>query len=143
MKTGRGTSRLNASTRTKPQTPHRPRGKVAYPPAARRANRSRCGTTVYFGSRADATPPWKIPNRVATDAATSAAPDTADTTRDRRPSNAPTTPTAVNARPARSNRPATPTRYGSLNNPNRVSTRCAPTNSNAAPATANRRAGPA
>ncbi len=98
---------------------------------------------MYFGSRADATPPWKIPNRVATDPASNAAPDTADTTRLRRPTSAPTAPAAVNARLNRNNRPANPTRYGSLSNPNRVSTRCMAANSNAAPATANRRAGPA
>lgn len=123
--------------------PTRPAAQEPEPaPATRRANRCRCGTTVYRGSRADTTPAWNTPNRVATDAANNATPDTTDTTRLRRPATAPTAPSTVNTLAARNNRPATPDRYGSLSKPNRVSTRCAPTNSNAAPATAIRRAGP-
>ena len=36
---------------------------------------------VYLGSRADARPAWKIPNRVRAEAATSDAPDSAETAR--------------------------------------------------------------
>src|SRR6266545_2824017 len=83
-----------------------------------------------------------MPKRVAIDAATSAAPASADSTRLRRPSRAPATPAAVKARPVRSSRPARPSRYGSLSKPSRVSTLCDPYSSIAPPATASRRAGP-
>jgi len=53
-------------------------------------------------------------------------PDSVDTTRLRRPSTAPATPTAVRARPVRSSRPAFPVAYGSLSRPFVVSIRCAP-----------------
>ena len=54
------------------------------PPASARArsvSRCRCGTTVYLGSRAEAIPAWKTPQRVAADAPSRAAPETAAATR--------------------------------------------------------------
>ena len=55
-----------------------------------RSKRSRCGTTVYFGSRADAWPASKIPNRVQADPASSASTgEDRDATRLRPPNSAP------------------------------------------------------
>ena len=47
------------------------------PALSPRSMRSRCGTTVYRGSRAEAWPASKIPKRVQTEPASSAAPETA------------------------------------------------------------------
>jgi hypothetical protein len=71
-------------------------------------SRSRCGTMVYWGSVADCRPAWKIPHRVAADAAIRAAPDSALSTRLWRlclPSSAPTRPTAERILPAHRHRP--------------------------------------
>src|SRR6185437_11644489 len=69
--------------------------------------RFRCGTTVYFGSLAEASPAWKMPQRVVTEAAISAAPDSAAIIRRGRPSigaipvtAAPVAPSAASALPA-------------------------------------------
>src|SRR6185437_9783174 len=69
----------------------------------RASRRSRCGTTVYFGSRAEARPAWKIPHRVAAEAAISEAPPSALIARPRRPparpSSAPAAPSTDSAWP--------------------------------------------
>ena len=75
---------------------HRPDGSTATgraPAPALAARRSRCGRTVYFGSRAEARPASKMPNRVSAEDATSAAPDSR---------------VAARLRPARPPRPARP-----------------------------------
>jgi len=74
---------------------HRARQESAARAAA--SSRSRCGPTVYFGSFADAVPAWNRPNRVAHEAASSAAPDRALAARLRRPSSAPTAPASESA----------------------------------------------
>ncbi|WP_433507949.1 hypothetical protein ACQP04_16705 [Pseudonocardia halophobica] len=61
-----------------------------------------------FGSSADRTPAWKIPNRVAADAATGAAPDSADARRLRRPSSAPARPATARTFDVRTYRPPVP-----------------------------------
>jgi hypothetical protein len=43
----------------------------------RLSSRSRCGITVYLGSRAEARPAWKMPHRAVAEAASRAAPDSA------------------------------------------------------------------
>ncbi len=64
--------------------------------SGRPSKRSRCGTTVYFGSRADSCPAWKMPNRVHNEPAINAAPATADPHRPVcRPISAPRPPTPV------------------------------------------------
>src|ERR1039457_7217245 len=68
--------------------------------AAYCSRRRRWGTMVYFGSRAEAIPAWKIPNLVMADAASSDPPARADTARLRPPSTAP-----ASARAARAPRP--------------------------------------
>ena len=54
--------------------------------------RWRCGPTVYVGSRAEARPGSKTPNRVSAEAAISAAPDSAAAARLRPASTAPARP---------------------------------------------------
>ena len=51
-----------------------PAGPAAGSAARRRSSRSRCGTTVYFGSSAEAIPASKTPNRVQAEPASSGAP---------------------------------------------------------------------
>src|SRR6185295_8504274 len=55
------------------------------PILARRSSRSRCGTTTYFGSRAEARPASKMPNRIVSDPATYAAPASRRSGRHRAP----------------------------------------------------------
>jgi len=57
---------------------------------------------------ADSTPPWKIPHRVAAEAASRAAPDAAEATRLRRPSSAPASPATLSSFAARTYRPPFP-----------------------------------
>jgi hypothetical protein len=66
------------SSRRSGQRSGRRSGRVS---ASARSRRSRCGPTVYFGSRADARSAAKMPNLVSADAATSAAPDSAASVR--------------------------------------------------------------
>ena len=87
------------------------------------------------------TPAAKMPNRVSADAASRATPDSAETIR-LRPRTAPATPVAVNARLARSSRPALPVSYGSPATPSLVCSRRNAASSIATPVSANRRAGP-
>ena len=70
--------------------------------------RRRCGTIVYFGSRAEAMPASKIPNLVIAEAATSDAPASAETARLRRPSTAPASAPAVRNSASRRTAPVVP-----------------------------------
>ena len=82
---------------------------------------------MYFGSRAEAIPAWKTPQRVAADAPSSAAPDTRgdDPARPARgttgvpDSAAPVAPRAPRTWPARMYAPPRPVRYGSATIPMR------------------------
>jgi len=106
---------------------------------------------VYFGSRADSIPAWKMPNRVAADAPSSAAPDNAATTRRTRPpgpaeipdSAAPAAPPAASTRAARRYAPPRPVSYGSAVIPMRLVIRSNAASSTATPSSARLRAGPA
>ena len=74
-----------------------------------RLRRSRCGPTVYFGSRAEARPASKTPNRVSADEATSAAPASrGQRVRLRPASAAPASPAAVSTSAASISVPAGP-----------------------------------
>ena len=72
------------------------------------AIRSRCGTTVYLGSRADARPASNTPNRVTTELATNVAPQSADTARERPLSVETTVAPSVIRDASRINRPGRP-----------------------------------
>jgi hypothetical protein len=76
----------------------------------RSRRRSRCGSTVYLGSRTEARPASKTPNRVTAEPVSSAAPDSAETARFRRPTSAAAAPPAARIRPARISAPDLPVR---------------------------------
>jgi hypothetical protein len=76
----------------------------------RSRRRSRCGPTVYLGSRTETRPASKTPNRVTAEPVSSAAPDSAETARFRRPTSAAAAPPAARIRPARIGAPDLPDR---------------------------------
>jgi hypothetical protein len=102
---------------------------------------------VYFGSRADSIPAWKMPNRVAADAPSSAAPLAAAITRRTRrtrppgpagipDSAAPAAPTTASTLAARRYAPPRPVSYGSAVIPMRLVIRSNATSSMATPSSA-------
>src|SRR5690625_3228968 len=105
--------------------------------------RSRCGTTTYFGSRAEAWPASKIPMRVSRDPARNDAPETAAPTRLLPAAKtAPATPATFSALAAPRYLPARPVCMGSAVMPMERSISWSAAASSAAPPTASRRAGP-
>ncbi len=90
--------------------PRLPAGQGPAAGSARSRRRSRCGPTVYFGSRAETRPASNTPNRVTAEPASSAAPPSAETARLRRPSSAATVPAPARICPARIRAPDVPVR---------------------------------